>query len=234
MTISEVEHHRIDEIVEELDRRLNAELYNIGFLEGTIDNSVVSEKISDSFSGHALDIAIRAVISNTVLFVTRTWDMNGASIPNFLKSVEGEANYIEDIRRKKYPDWEGEMLEIGQVDQEIRLLRQRHELITSSNTFKSARIHRDEILAHNLEGRSGFRRALLSTGEIGEATTYRELLSLANTTANAICSVIQIWTFSIKSHQDLINHSRSYTRMFWHSLPRLADIEEDPDVVLDL
>lgn len=216
---------KLDDLCGRLDKGLNAALYEIGFLEGTIDNSKVSEKISGSFSGNSLDIAIRAVISNVVLFITRSWEKNGSSIPQYLDLIAGMASEIERKRKEKHPDWPESFLEIGVVQSKIDDLNDKSSKILQSKAYLSLKVHRDEFLAHNLLGKSDARKKLDSKFEPAK---YSDVVDLSRSTAEIICEAIRIWTFSVKDPGDWIGHSRENTEMLWYSIPKLSDIEESP------
>ncbi|WP_146193164.1 hypothetical protein [Maritimibacter sp. 55A14] len=217
---------KISKTVDELTRQLTPALYDIGFFEATVDNPLVGKKIGNSFSGHALDIAIRAVAMKLVLFVTRSWERNGNSIITFLKFAGSSGEYIESERKSKHPDFPENFLQIGMVQRRLNALHRYQRCFTNHPSFIAARRYRTEHLAHLLDGQSDISKRLNKEDLIIEDLTYKDLLNLSNKTAVIISNVLQIWKFEIRNPQDAIRISRKYTLDFWNFLPSLSDAEK--------
>ena len=220
------EREIINKIVDELDRTLNSALYDIGFLDGTIGNTLVGEKISNSHSGHALDIAIRSVIVSALLFVTRVWAVEGNSIPRLGRCLDGWGERLEAERKKRRPNFPTDFLEIGEVENKIQCLIIDADKFVKKPEFLAAKLHRDEHVAHLLKGQSGFGRKLQRLGLDVDPVTYDQIIELAKETSEIISRVLQIWKFTVKDPDQWIAHSRTNTMLFWETIPKLSDAEE--------
>ncbi|WP_299826701.1 hypothetical protein [uncultured Roseobacter sp.] len=218
------EKGQIDQIVDELDQAYNSSLYDIGFLSATIGNPNV-KKIDQSFSGHALDVAIRAVVAKVVLYVARCWENNGSSVLRAAKLLKGWGERIETERREEHPDWSDESLEIGQVEAKIEKLHFEAHAFIERADYKYLRVHRDEELAHHLRGKSASRRKLEETGVAIDPATYDQVVELAQLTAEFFSRILQIWRFTIKHPENWIDNSKDHTELFWEILPDLAEQE---------
>lgn len=216
----------INQNVKALSKTLNAACYDIGFLDGSIDNPLVNEKIGNSFSGHTLEIAIRAVIQKTLLFVTRSWDENSDSIPKILKRIRGFGPELEKERRERRPSFPDSFIEVERVETKISQLISDADVFVNKPAFKAARLHRDEYVAHSLEGQSGFGRKLAKGGIKVDSVTYRQTIELAKETAEFVSRILQIWDFTLKDPHDWINQSRKNTELFWKIIPQLSHLED--------
>ena len=222
---SAFEREKINALVKELDLTLNSALYDIGFLQATIGNELVAEKIGNSFSGHALDVAIRAVIQKTLLFVTRSWDDNSDSIPIIVGKLEGWGTTLEEDRKDRKPDFPDDFLEIGQVEHNIQELKKDAEGFQNSEQFLAAKLHRDENVAHLLKGKSGHRRKLKKLEIKVDPVTYDQVIELGKQTADFVTRILQIWEFTLKDSNQWIENSKKHTRLFWKTLPILSEAE---------
>ncbi len=218
---------KTEEVVEQLIAQLTPVLYDIGFLDGTVDNPIVSEKIGNSFSGHAPDTAIRAVAMKVVLFITRSWEKNANSIPNFIKFAGKAGAYLESNRKQKHPDWPESFLEIGRVQNKLNALERYTNCFVAHPDYLAALRHRNENLAHLLKGKSDISKRLVKDDLKVEELTYRQVLTLGKKTAVTICKVEQIWRYSVRNPEDWIRNSRNYTKDFWKFLPILSKLETD-------
>ncbi|MHA7867043.1 MAG: AbiU2 domain-containing protein [Salipiger thiooxidans] len=221
------EARKIDEIVHELTRQLSAAVGDIGFLKATIDNELVELKLQHSFSGHALDVAIRAVLNNCLLFVTRSWEKNGSSIQQFVIRTKGMGKQIEAERRLRHKNFPDAYLEIGQVDEILEELELNCRNFVSQTSYLSATKYRTAKLAHLLDGKSDISRRLTKSGEDHSPINYRQLLDLAEMTARTICEIERIWLFSVRPIEDQISISEKYTRDFWSTLSVLRLVERE-------
>ncbi|MEP1328916.1 hypothetical protein [Pseudophaeobacter sp.] len=215
---------KVNEIVSQLKKQLAPALYDIGFFDATIDNPVAREKIQNSFSGHAADIAIRAVATKLVMFTTRSWDNNGNSIKNFLKHTRNEGDEIARISST------GRTPSIPRNDQRIQalldqLVRTQDEL-TESLKYKSLLLLRNEHIAHPLEGKSDISKKLKKDNIQVDQATYSDILRLSKQTAEAICSVIYIWDRTSKDPESAIGIAKRHTEEFWRQLPVLSKTEK--------
>ena len=61
---------KLDQVAAELEKRLTASLWEVAFMDAVVGNERVTKVINDSFSGHALDTAVQAVIGSMVMFVS--------------------------------------------------------------------------------------------------------------------------------------------------------------------
>lgn len=215
----------IESAVDDIDRNLNAALYDVGFLKGTVNNPKVGEKIRHSFSGHALDIAIRAVVQKSLMFVTRSWDTNADSIPNIVKRLPGLGEEFEAERLARRPDFPKDFLELGEVEAKITELVEDTRSFQQRADLNAALIHRDERIAHMLIGKSGLRRKLEREGIETDAITYDQVILLAEDTAEMFTRIIQIVRYNIKDSTDWIESSQRYTSLFWDTLPILSEAE---------
>lgn len=226
MASQELKRNEIASIVSELDRTLPPALYDIGFLCGTIGNRNVSQKISGSFSGHALDIAIRAVVDKALLFVTRSWENNGNSIPRVIELLNGWGHQLEQERLQGFPEWPAEFLEIGQLEGKIQGIKRDAEHFRKKPSYLAVRLHRDEHIAHLLKGKSGLSRSLEIAGVEVDPATYDHVVDLATETAEIVDRIVQIWNFKDINFKASIKNSQKYTEVFWEAMPILSRVEK--------
>ena len=189
----------LDEIVVELRSQIGPVSMDLGALKSTRNNSLVNEKIANSFSGHFLDASIRAITVKLILFVTRTCEKNGNSVSKALELLPLEAESIELKRRLDHPEWPDDFLEIGSVQESISKLDRKFHEIISSSAYKRARLARDERYAHLLRGKSDIRKKQEREFEEFEDITFNEVESLSESVLEIVEEVIRIWTFSIES-----------------------------------
>ncbi|SEV97983.1 hypothetical protein SAMN05444851_0661 [Aliiroseovarius sediminilitoris] len=218
---------KLDQIAAELEKRLTASLFEVAFMEATVGNKRVTKVIDGSFSGHALDTAVQAVISNVVMFVGRNLDNHGNSLPTFVRSIQGMEQHIENARRQAHPDWPEEFLEIGKVGCSIESLAENVENALKSPEFDAVKIHRDEILAHHLENISGHRRKLERSGYEVRKVNYRQVINLANQCARLTEEAIRIWTFHVVNCEDQLSVAKRYCSDFWDLVPPLSELEKN-------
>ncbi len=216
---------KLDTLVENLRVDTIASTYELGFLEGTIANKVVGEKIYGSFSGHAADVAIRAVVSKTALYICRTLEGNGDSISVFLDSARERSEFIFEKRKLSRPDLPDGFIEKSEIEKSLIDLEAALIAVTSQYPYKWLRVHRDERLGHSMRLRSGSRRKLLGEELPEDEVTYDQLLELGNETARLAMEAVRIWTFGLTSPRDRTRIVRDQTQKFWELLPVLKDVE---------
>ncbi|GHF00567.1 hypothetical protein GCM10016455_21970 [Aliiroseovarius zhejiangensis] len=225
---------KLDQIAAELEKRLTASLWEVAFMDAVVGNERVTTVINGSFSGHALDTAVQAVISNVVMFVCRNLDNHGSSLPMFIRSIQGMEQHIENARRQAHPDWPEDFLEIGKVGSSIESLAENVERALKSPEFDAVKIHRDEILAHHLENVSGHRRKLERSGYEVEKVNYRQVINLANQCARLTEEAVRIWTFHVVNCEDQLSVAKRYCYDFWDLIPALSELEKNRNSVKEI
>ena len=215
----------LDEIVARLDRRLNAALRAQGFLEATINNDSVAKKIEGSYSGHALSTSIDAVADTLVMFVSRSWETNGYSISRAAGLLSGLSIPLAARRKERRPDWSDDLLGLPSLQDDIdRLVGDVRQFLQRPD-YQNLRVHRDEFLAHNLEGSSALRRKLQQQSSLSPIT-FAELIDLSDETARCTCRLLQISKFTIKNHRDWVENWKKYAEGFWEALPIFSSLEK--------
>lgn len=215
----------LDALVKDLKDSQSASFAFIGFFKATVDNADVSRVIEGSFSGHALDTAIRGVIVSLVFFVTRSLDHNSNSVMRFNRLIEGELELIAERRRNMCPSLDESSLAIGEIENDIAALREQADALIADQRYKALRLHRDEVLAHSLSGSSGFRRKLTASETAASAINYRELCDIAIEVCDLISRVVLIWDFDSRNSADFISIDHQYAADFWSLLPTLWELE---------
>ena len=215
----------LDEIIDELKLQIGPASMDLGALKSTTDTELVNEKIADSFSGHFVDAAIRAITVKLILFISRSCELNGNTIAKALKILESEASNIEKKRKEDHPDWPEQLLEIGEVAEKIDFAKKELENIEESGVYKRARLARDERYAHLLRGKSDLRSKHADSFEKFDDITFKEVEELALRVLLLLKEIVRIWTFTVEDVEGRVKIAENYSRDFWNALPVLKEVE---------
>lgn len=216
---------KVERIIKGLKQNQESGFHCIGFLLATVNNDNVGRVVSHSFSGQALDTAIRCTIEAVVMFVARALDANGHSLPQLVKAFEGSLSLIRDRRRQKKPDWDDRLLRVDSIESDAMALKESTLALQSDPRYKAIKLHRDEFLAHSLPNASGFRRNFVTDGE-NVVVTYSELLDISQEVSRQISKAILLWDFEYFDADGFIEIQKEYAEKLWEILPSLSSLEE--------
>jgi len=217
----------LDEALHAIDDQAELGICYFAFAKTIIDRPENDEKISNSYSGHAVHIQNIAVLRELQLWCCKNWEKNGFSIPQFGAKIRGRASDIEAHRRSAHPDWDDRWLGIGKVEGEIEGFCAKIVEIAESDLIARLRVRRDEQFAHILgDGKAGSRK-LLKIMNVAEGYTLSEIMSLCGATFELISQAkLLLWFHS----HDFLNTAemmgKHYER-YWRLLPKLSVLEQN-------
>ncbi|MEM6387393.1 MAG: hypothetical protein AAF718_14275 [Pseudomonadota bacterium] len=189
-----------------------------------VGNEEYSEKINDSFSGNA--IANFGIFSAQLILlgVNRIWDNDGRRVCGAIESIAENVPRIEIARRAAHPDWEDDWLQISSFGKAVSETMELSQKLLASKEFAEARVLRTEFLAHSLPENSRDRKKFNLVG-VKVAPSLDTVDKIAKDTIEVVDRIISHWEFHIENSMQSVKLQEGYTRLFWNSVPKLADSE---------
>lgn len=213
-----------DEFVTELRDDADAATYNLGYMKAILDESIVSEKLDRSFSGHAMAIATAAVKRSLALYCARAWDksIDAVSLPNGKKRIAS----LADMRQR----WEGWFTgdharhRVAKVEASYDRFSKDFSSALADDSHISLRVFRSEWLAHRITY-SNDRRKSEKAGPV-DNVTMNQLVSCAEQTVLLVGDLGFLCDGMKNPYPERITRVERHCREFWRVLPVLGNVED--------
>lgn len=196
----------------------------------SVKNSKKSErkaKYINSYSGYALDLCVRSVHTNLVLFCSRHWDERNdvQSIPLARNHAERALDEIIE-RHSKYFDAN----KISRNAQEFRKYFERLssdvEKAGASPTRRQIRVLRTEHYAHLTANSKDRNNALSEDSSFNmDDLNINSLLSFARQTIEIGERFLYLQKRLSTSFDQRVAHISGYYDIFWNNLPVFSEVE---------
>jgi hypothetical protein len=209
----------------QLWRQKNSLIQPLGFLQASLEPQV-NEKLEASYSGNALNGLIKMSAQHIVLGLSRFWDGEPPRPQRTLTAILNISDELEQLRKKCHPDWDDAWLQIGSLGSKVSKTLKKSNDFVSSKEFAHMRVFRTEQLAHSLDGISRDRRKFKMERQ-ALSITYDGVISAAKSTIEIFDSLCSHWKFHIENSFDSVALHAGYSRMFWSTLGKLSEIEDE-------
>jgi len=216
------------ELLSALRQDADLAVWNIAFLKSFVDNSTLSQKIGDSYSGYTAEIAFVAVRNALVLYCSRAWDTasDSVSLPRMAKHLSTAMSMSEEASPKREKshinDNKGNVKPIS-LDSYLSFERQ-YLLIENPALHQNIRIIRTEFLSHRVFF-SNDRKKIISSGREFDPPALSAIIDISEKTVNLVGQLGKLWDNKANLYPQRIDRITRYCLEFWHLLPTLREVE---------
>ena len=229
--MASVSDFSIDPFLESAIKRIEGEAKVgaalLGISKSILDNPEVYTKISDSYSGLAVDVQIDAVFDQLQLWVSRAWEENGYSLPRFGMSLQRDLLDIAHVRCLAHPNWTNKDLGVKELPSKVTRFVNKVTDIATSSICARLKVRRDEVFAHSLPiGKAGSRKRLRELNISHDGYSWNELISLCDQTLELFSEALLLVKFSSHDFESSAKNWEEHGKLFWRLLPKLAELEE--------
>lgn len=192
-------------IISNLRDDANAATWNLGYMKAVLDNPLVPDKLGQSFSGYAMEVATAAVKRSLALYCARAWDedADAISLPNATKWLPDPTDDKTKARRERYLE--------------------NFAKAAKDESRPSIRVFRTEWLAHRVTN-SKDRKKLEKLNPVVDIT-LNDLVRCAEQTIVLAGEIGFLGDGLANPFPERIERVERYCREFWRVLPVLGDIE---------
>lgn len=198
----------------------------VGWLISFHENiEVISEKVDQSLSGHALFIAHQSVLQSIMMFLRRSIDDNGHSYKKLINGIYDNQDLIKARFIKRSVEPEGDLTNCDWVQGMASALKGNMDAIEASLTMKAVHLHRDTELAHRLNCATVARKKI-QFGADPEKLLPKEIAKLAEKILNETHQASIVWNGGVWELRWRKKSAQRNCEMLWQLLPKLADVEK--------